>query len=72
MLTLGQKRYISIRTARWLMRDWAQFGGAQNALCALDDYARMHPDTVAAQWYLSATVNQEKLFRKEWKALHEK
>jgi len=40
---------------------------SEDALIALDDLSRLDSGLVGSQWYLEATDNQVKLFRREWR-----
>lgn len=68
-MNLQEQRAIAIRSARAQLRvqgaDPATVT-ADGALAVLDDLLRSDPETVAAQWYESASERQMRLFEREW------
>ena len=65
------QREIAISTARSYLREQGidpLTCESEDALIALDDLSRIESDKVGCQWYLSASDNQIKLFRREWRA----
>jgi len=66
--TKAEQRRIAIGAVRSEMRRYGEDPKAQTAeraLIVLDDIARQHQG-IAAQWYMSASSNQIRLFKKEW------
>ena len=62
-----QRRETAIRAARAQLRSNGQPMTLENAERVLDDMARTQPQLVAAQWWQTASDNQIKLFRREWR-----
>jgi hypothetical protein len=68
-MKLSEQRSIALGAARSVMRAAGinpRQATANDALLTLDDSCRIDFGTIAAQWYLSASSNQIKLFRREW------
>jgi hypothetical protein len=40
---------------------------ADQALAVLDDLSRLHPDGMAAYWYIGASKAQLRLFDRDWR-----
>jgi len=68
--TQEKMREIAIGAARSILREHGvsepRFCSPEAALDHLDDFAREHPERTAAIWYLGASDNQIKLFKREW------
>lgn len=62
-----KRRETAIRAARAQLRSSGQPMTLDNAERTLDDIARTQPQLVAAQWWQTASNNQIKLFRREWR-----
>ena len=62
-----RRRETAIRAARAQLRSNGQPMTLENAERVLDDMARTQPQLVAAQWWQTASDNQIKLFRREWR-----
>jgi hypothetical protein len=62
-----KRRETAIRAARAQLRSNGQPITLDNAERTLDDMARTRPQLVAAQWWQTASDNQVKLFRREWR-----
>ncbi len=68
-MILKQQRQEAIKIARRQARQMnidPDSITASDALAILDDVARVEPDLIASRWYLAATDNQVRLFRREW------
>lgn len=66
-----QKRQTAISAARSELRaagDDPATIDAATALTVLDDLARQEPNLTAAVWYMEASDNQIRTFRREWAA----
>ncbi len=64
------QRKIAISAARSYLREQGidpLACDSEDALIALDDLSRLDSDLTGSQWYLAATDNQVKLFRREWR-----
>ncbi len=69
MMTQAQRRSLALGAARSYLRQMRitpEMVTASDAHAALDDVARVEPDTVAACWYRLASHTQMVLFYREW------
>ena len=66
---LAEKRQAAIQAARAYLNRMGippDTRPADSGLAALEDVARIQPDSLAAQWYKSAGDRQIELFRRDW------
>ncbi len=70
-MNMKEKRAIALGAAKsQLRRIGVTFETSvpfTDALAVLDDLHRSEPDLIASQWYATASDNQIKLLRRDWK-----
>lgn len=66
MDTLEQQREITLGVIRWIQRQAPCRLSWKDAQAALDDFARVHPDTVAAIFWKDCSDNQYRLLRRDF------
>jgi hypothetical protein len=70
-MTQQEARHIAIGATRSYLRSMGYTTDemtAQDALAAIDDIARSEPGTIAGEWFINASDNQIKLYKREWRA----
>ena len=64
-----EKRQTAIGATRSQMRTMGinpKSENSQEALTVLDDNARSEPNLIASEWYIEASDNQIRLYKKDW------
>ena len=65
--SMKEMRDTALSTARSIIIEKQLEMTLEVAEKVLDDFAREHPAYYAGYWWLHATENQYKLFKREWK-----
>jgi len=67
MVTMATMRDTALGAARSIIREKGLPMTLKTAERVLDDYAREYPQSYAGAWWLKASDNQYKLFKREWR-----